>query len=81
MQQLQLSIFWAIVIMDSLRLYPHAQTKKKATNGNLAASSAGRISARLFCSRKRKGRRRAAGERYRPLKKLDQVCDPRVTRY
>jgi hypothetical protein len=56
MQQLQLSIFWAIVVMDSLRLYPHAQIKKKATNGNLAASSAGRISARLFCSRRRKGR-------------------------
>jgi hypothetical protein len=27
--------------MDSLRLHPHAQTKKKATKGNFAASTAG----------------------------------------
>jgi hypothetical protein len=42
--------------MVSLRLHPHAETKKKATNGNCAASGAGRTSARLFRSRRRKGR-------------------------
>jgi hypothetical protein len=40
----------------SLRLYPHAETEEKATNGDVAASSAGRISAWLFRSRRRKGR-------------------------
>jgi hypothetical protein len=36
----------------SLRLHLHAETKKKATNGNVAASAAGRTSARLFRSRR-----------------------------
>jgi hypothetical protein len=40
----------------SLRLHPHAEIKKKATNGNVAASGAGRTSAQLFRSRRRKGR-------------------------
>ena len=57
MQQMQLWIFWAIYDrICGLRLHPHAETKKKATNGNLAASGAGRTSAWLFRSRRRKGR-------------------------
>ena len=40
----------------SLRLHFHAETKKNTTNGYLAASGAGRTSAQLFCSRRRKGR-------------------------
>ena len=40
----------------SLRLGLHAETKKKPTNGDIAASNAGRTSARLFRSRRRKGR-------------------------
>jgi hypothetical protein len=40
----------------SLRLHPHAEADKKAINGNIAASGAGRTSARLFRSRRRKGR-------------------------
>ena len=40
----------------SLRLHPHAQTNEEAAKGNAAASSAGRASARLFRSRRRKGR-------------------------
>jgi hypothetical protein len=40
-QQMQLWIFWAIAAgIHNLRLHPHAETKKKATNGNLAASGA-----------------------------------------
>jgi hypothetical protein len=39
----------------SLRLHPHAKTDKKATKGDFAASGAGRTSARLFRSRRRKG--------------------------
>jgi hypothetical protein len=51
MQQMQLVIFvFSYGRMGSLRLHPHAETKKKATTGNLAASGAGRTSARLFCS-------------------------------
>jgi hypothetical protein len=42
--------------MGGLRLHSHAETKKKATNGYLAASGAGRTSARLFRSRGGKGR-------------------------
>jgi hypothetical protein len=42
--------------IHSLRLHSHAETEEKATNGNLAASSAGRTSAKLFRSRRRKGR-------------------------
>jgi len=42
--------------MGSLRLHPHAETKKKAANANFAASGTGRTSARLFRSRRRKGR-------------------------
>jgi hypothetical protein len=42
--------------IHSLRLHPHAETDKKATKGNFAASGAGRTSARLFRSRRRKGR-------------------------
>ena len=41
--------------MGSLRLYLDVETKKKATNENLAASSAGRTSARIFRTRGRKG--------------------------
>ena len=39
-----------------LRLHPHAEADKKAINGNFAASGAGRTSAQLFWSRRRKGR-------------------------
>jgi hypothetical protein len=39
----------------SLRLHPHAETEEKAANRDVATSSAGRISAWLFCSRRRKG--------------------------
>jgi hypothetical protein len=42
--------------IHSLRLHPHAETDKKATKGNFAARGAGRTSARLFRSRRRKGR-------------------------
>jgi hypothetical protein len=42
--------------IHSLRLHPHAETDKKATKENFAASGAGRTSARLFRSRRRKGR-------------------------
>ena len=42
--------------IHSLRLHPHAETNEEATEGNAAASSAGRASARLFRSRRRKGR-------------------------
>jgi hypothetical protein len=42
--------------IHSLRLHPHAKTDKKATNGNFAANGVGRPSARLFRSRRRKGR-------------------------
>jgi hypothetical protein len=41
--------------IPSLRLYPHAETDKKVTNGNFAASGAGRTSAELFRFRRRKG--------------------------
>jgi hypothetical protein len=41
--------------IHSLRLHPHAKTDQKATKGNFAASGAGRTSARLFRSRRRKG--------------------------
>jgi hypothetical protein len=41
--------------IHSLRLHPHAETDKKATKGNFAASTR-RTSARLFRSRRRKGR-------------------------
>jgi hypothetical protein len=40
----------------SLRLHPHAETDKKAIKGNFADSGAERTSARLFRSRRRKGR-------------------------
>jgi hypothetical protein len=40
----------------NLRLHPHAEADKKATNGNFADSGAGRTSAQLFRSRRRKGR-------------------------
>jgi hypothetical protein len=40
----------------SVRLYPHAETEEKATNRDVAASGAGRTSAWLFRSRRRKGR-------------------------
>jgi hypothetical protein len=40
----------------SLRLHPRVEIDKKATNGNFAASGAGRTSAQLFRSRRRKGR-------------------------
>jgi hypothetical protein len=41
MQQMQLWIFWAIAGgIHNLRLRPHAETKKEATSGNLAASGA-----------------------------------------
>jgi hypothetical protein len=49
MQHAQHGIFVAAM----MRFHP--KTKKKATNGNLAASGAGRTSARLFRSRRRKG--------------------------
>jgi hypothetical protein len=42
--------------IPSLRLYPHAETDKKATNGNCAANGAGGTSARLFRPRRRKWR-------------------------
>jgi hypothetical protein len=42
--------------IHSLRLHPHAETNEKATNRNFAAGGTGRTSARLFCSRRRKGR-------------------------
>jgi hypothetical protein len=42
--------------IHSLRLHPHAETDQKATKGNFAARGAGRTSARLFRSRRRKGR-------------------------
>jgi len=43
---------WRGVRIHSLRLHPHAD-KKKPTNGNLAASGAGRTSPRLLRSRRR----------------------------
>jgi len=42
--------------IHSLRLHPHAETEEKATNRDVAASSAGRTSAWLFRFRRRKGR-------------------------
>src|SRR5262249_5476883 len=62
----------------SLRLHLHSETDQKATN--FATSSAGLTSARLFRPRKKKGALigRAAGEAYRSLMKLNQVCDPRA---
>jgi hypothetical protein len=42
--------------IHSLRLHSHAETEEKATNRNFATSGAGRTSARLFRSRRRKGR-------------------------
>ena len=84
MQQMQLWIFWAIVAVFLVcGCVPHAETEKKATNGNLAASGAPtNISAAVSLSKK-KGAvvGRAAGEPYRSLKKLNQVCDPGATRY
>jgi hypothetical protein len=57
MQHLQLGIFVAAMIaLVVCGLYPHAETDKK-TNGNFAASGAGRTSPRLFRSRRRKGQR------------------------
>jgi hypothetical protein len=49
-----LAVFRGRGCIDSLRLYPHAQTEKKATD--FVVSGAGRTSTRLFCSRRRKGR-------------------------
>ena len=46
--------------IHSLRLHPHTETNEEAAKGNSAA--------RALIGR-------AAGEPYRPLKKLDQVCD------
>ena len=63
--------------MGGLRLHSHAETKKKATDGNRVASGAGRISAWLFLKKKGALIGRAAGEPHRSLKKLNQVCDPR----
>jgi hypothetical protein len=40
MPQMQLWIFWACGRIHSLRLHPHAETNKKATNRNCAASGA-----------------------------------------
>jgi len=42
--------------IHSLRLHSHAETEVKANSRNLAASGTGRISPRLLCSRRRKGR-------------------------
>jgi hypothetical protein len=53
MQQMQLWIFWSIIAAFIVWLHPHAETDKKATKGNFAASGAGRTSARLFRSRRR----------------------------
>ena len=66
--------------IHSLRLHPHAQTNEEASKGKVAASSAGRASAWLFRSRRRLIGR-ASGEPCRPLRKLDQVCDPRGTEF
>ena len=41
--------------IHTLRLHPYTETNEEAAKGNSAAS-AGRASARLFCSRRRKGR-------------------------
>ena len=59
----------------SLRLHPHAEADKKATNGNFAGCRTN-ISPAVSVSKK-KGALigRAAGEPYYPLKKLNQVCD------
>jgi len=48
-----LAVFRGRGCMDSLRLYPHAQTEKKATD--FVGSGAG-TSTWLFCSRRRRGR-------------------------
>ena len=48
--------------IHSLRLHPHTETNEEAAKGNSAA--------RALIGR-------AAGEPYRLLKKLNQVCDPR----
>jgi hypothetical protein len=42
--------------IHSLRLLSHAEAEEKATNRDFAASGAERTSARLFRSRRRKGR-------------------------
>jgi hypothetical protein len=56
MQQLQLWVFLVIVAAFIVcGLYPHAEANKKATKGTFAASGAGRTSAGLFRSRRRKG--------------------------
>ena len=60
MQQLQLSIFWAIVIMDSLRLYPHAQTKKKLPTETLLPAAPDEYQPGCFALEKERG---AEGQR------------------
>lgn len=48
-----LAVFRGRGCIDSLRLYPHAQTEKKATD--FVGSGAGRTSTRLFALEKEKG--------------------------
>ena len=55
-QLMQLGLFVAAMAAIVVCGCIHAETKKKATKGNLAADAVGRTSARLFRSRRRKGR-------------------------
>src|SRR6516164_3822799 len=81
MQQLQLWIFWAIVAAwvicgCILTRRPTKRHQRKPCDQQRRTN----ISLAVLLSKK-KGALigRAAGERYRPLKKLNQVCDPRVS--
>src|SRR5262249_18415455 len=74
-----LAVFRGRGCIDSLRLYPHAQTEKKATD--FVVSGAGRTSTRLFCSRRRKRAVIAWAPAYRSLKKLGRLFKHLLTRY
>jgi hypothetical protein len=65
--------------IHSLRLHPHAETKNKAGQRKLCGQRCRtNISPAVSVSKKKAAVvGRAAGEPYRPLKKLNQVCDPR----
>jgi hypothetical protein len=64
--------------MVGLRLHPHAETNKKATKENCGQQRRTNISLAVLLSKKKGALTgRAAGEPFRPLKKLNQVCDRR----
>ena len=79
MQQLYFGIFWAIVIAFLVcGCILTRKPKRKPPRDTLRPAAPDEHQPAVSVSKK-KGALigRAAGEPYRPLKKLDQVCDPK----